>query len=47
MVDVRNASEFGMCAIDGAVNYPIDTLRGEKLDTLLEDIKACGQEGNI
>ncbi|XP_026315243.1 adenylyltransferase and sulfurtransferase MOCS3-like [Hyposmocoma kahamanoa] len=44
LVDVRNPSEFGMCAIDGAVNYPIDSLRDEKLDALLEDIKACCRE---
>ncbi|KAI8431591.1 hypothetical protein MSG28_016080 [Choristoneura fumiferana] len=39
LVDVRSAPEFCMCRIDGAVNYPIDTLRGEALERLLGEIR--------
>ncbi|KAJ0184193.1 hypothetical protein K1T71_000616 [Dendrolimus kikuchii] len=41
LVDVRSEAEFQMCRIDGSVNYPIEKLRGEKLDQLLEEIKKC------
>ncbi|XP_068627238.1 adenylyltransferase and sulfurtransferase MOCS3 [Battus philenor] len=34
LVDVRNEAEFDMCRIDGAVNYPIEKFRGEKVNEL-------------
>ncbi|XP_048003076.1 adenylyltransferase and sulfurtransferase MOCS3 [Leguminivora glycinivorella] len=39
LVDVRSTSEFNMCRIDGAVNYPVDSLRGHVLEKLLEEIR--------
>ncbi|XP_063545381.1 adenylyltransferase and sulfurtransferase MOCS3 isoform X2 [Cydia strobilella] len=39
LIDVRSTSEFSMCHIDGAVNYPVDSLRGDVLDKLLEEIR--------
>ncbi|XP_038220504.1 adenylyltransferase and sulfurtransferase MOCS3 [Zerene cesonia] len=41
LVDVRSAPEFNMCKIDGAVNYPIDDLRKDKMDALLTEIRKC------
>ncbi|CAG9790528.1 unnamed protein product [Diatraea saccharalis] len=41
LVDVRSEPEFDMCRIDGAVNWPIDSLRDEKFEELLERIRMC------
>ncbi|XP_045456258.1 adenylyltransferase and sulfurtransferase MOCS3 [Melitaea cinxia] len=35
LVDVRSESEFDMCKLDGAVNYPLEKLHRNNLDELL------------
>ncbi|KAG7294821.1 hypothetical protein JYU34_022806 [Plutella xylostella] len=42
LVDVRSEPEFHMCRIEGAVNYPIDSLdKKQEFDKLLEAIRSC------
>ncbi|RVE47171.1 hypothetical protein evm_008139 [Chilo suppressalis] len=41
LVDVRSEQEFNMCRIEGAVNWPIDSLRDEKFEELLDKIRKC------
>ncbi|CAG4968887.1 unnamed protein product [Parnassius apollo] len=43
LVDVRSEAEFNMCRIDGAVNYPIDQFRGEKVDEVLRMVNDKNQ----
>ncbi|XP_039763005.1 adenylyltransferase and sulfurtransferase MOCS3 [Pararge aegeria] len=41
LVDVRSESEFNMCNIDGAVNYPLEKLHKKQFDELLARIREC------
>ncbi|CAK1592455.1 unnamed protein product [Parnassius mnemosyne] len=43
LVDVRSEAEFNMCRIDGAVNYPIDQFRGDKVDEILRMVNDKNQ----
>ncbi|KAL0808855.1 hypothetical protein ABMA28_012526 [Loxostege sticticalis] len=44
LVDVRSAPEYSMCRIEGTVNWPSDSLRGETLDKLLEEVRKCARQ---
>ncbi|XP_045783434.1 adenylyltransferase and sulfurtransferase MOCS3 [Maniola jurtina] len=41
LVDVRSESEFNMCNIGGAVNYPLEKMNQNQFDELLEKIREC------
>ncbi|CAH2083349.1 unnamed protein product [Euphydryas editha] len=41
LVDVRSESEFDMCKLDGAVNYPLEKLQENNLNLLLKEIRDC------